>query len=259
MALPVFVNSGAFTSAIGSGTAPAIAYPASIVAGNILIIVLCSKYGAVTTPTGWTLVGTLTAGNGAAASDAGSATINMYYKVADGTETGTITLTIAASTGATASGIMHQVSITAGTTLGVACAVGSLTTPANSISIPMATNPGITTNDLLIFGFAVNSDGFNYSAHAITATGATIGAVAGASEGPATTGQDCELVTGRAACTAGTATANPTLTMTATGTITATAPAGAALIMRLREISSGTTKRPPVINMNQAVNRASNY
>src|SRR4051812_24340143 len=91
---------GTATIATGSGTAPTPGYPAGITAGQLLVCFLVSKYGAVTTPSGWTLPtnGKFTGGNPAAQlTDSGDATFTVFYKIADGTETGTLTITIAAS------------------------------------------------------------------------------------------------------------------------------------------------------------------
>jgi hypothetical protein len=257
-----YVNNGGFTITTGSGTAPAPAYPASIVSGNLLVIVLTNKYGAVTTPSGWTAPTNYqaTGGTGAAASDAGNETTSVFYKVADGTETGSVTITIAASTGASAVAIIHQFSKGSGAWDIAACSAGySPVTPSLSFSITMGTDPDITSGDLLLYAYGNNGDAFTYGTNSVTATGATIAAVANAAEGPATTGQDCELRNGTAAVTAGTGTAAPILNITATGTATATSPAGSAVILRLREGAAPAARLPLPISINQSINRASTY
>lgn len=88
MSLPTWVSNGTWTQGTGN---LAVDYPAGLVANDLLLLFVQSNNEAVTTPTGWTEIGTQT-GQGAALT-AGSTRLAVYYKVAAGTETGTFTVT----------------------------------------------------------------------------------------------------------------------------------------------------------------------
>jgi hypothetical protein len=242
---------GTATAATGSATAPAPSYPTGITAGDMLFCFLISKYGTVTTPSGWTLLSNaqFTGGSSAARlTDSGDATFTCFIKEADGTETGTLTLAVASTTGASAAAIIGRASKTAGMNWDSAACGAAYNGAADPISVTADSNPGITSGDLLIFGYGNNGDQFAVVAGSpsVAATGATIGSTANVQTIGSTTGQDVEAYIGTAAVTAGTASAAPVLTCDITGTVTAESPKGGAVILRLREVSTGTTVSPGV-------------
>lgn len=68
-----------------NAASPAPNYPSGIQAGELLVIHLGTKYGNPAAPSGWTLQATAQATSGARSS--------AYTKIADGSETGSLTLT----------------------------------------------------------------------------------------------------------------------------------------------------------------------
>lgn len=88
MSLPVLVSNGTWTQGTGNITPD---YPPSLVANDLLLLFVQSNNEAVTTPAGWTEIGTQT-GKGVAGVS-GSTRLAVYYKVATGAESGTFTVT----------------------------------------------------------------------------------------------------------------------------------------------------------------------
>ena len=238
-----------------SATSIAVPYPASIAANNLLILIVGQKPttangGTVTTPSGWTLITSLTGAGGygtTLGADTGNTNVFAYYKVAVGGETGTLAVTV--GTTSVAWGQMYRLSGAAGSTWNVAAATGSDIT-AGSVSVAFNSNPGVTANDLIIGALVIPTDvttPAQFSAEALTQAGITFGTVTEISEPDSTTGNDIGGVTFRAPVSSGTATGNPTFTATAGGTTTNVR--GPAVFIRIREILAPNTA--PTLTVNQ--------
>lgn len=218
-------------------TSLSLPYPAGITAGQMLVMFIASKYPAnpPTTPAGWQAQVGASGGSGAAGVDTGTALASFFTRIADGTETGNVAVTITG--GNACRGIIARYTRDASKTWGVATAVAPQNTGnTNTWTATATTNPGISAGDMVLTGDAVNSDIFAWDTHAVTATGATFGASTERLESATTNGDDLDCVLADHPCATGRATAAPVRTMVATGTATTDSPAGATAFLVLREV-----------------------
>lgn len=218
-------------------------YPGGIAAGNLLVLTVGNKYppNGPATLAGWTLVtnGQISGGAGAPGGDSGTVYATIFVKVADGSETGNLTVTL---TGANSSmGRMFRYTNAAGAGWDYAATNGSDNTPDATWSVTGAANPGVTAGDMLVVVSAINGNRMSgWASESVSAAGATFGIHTERQDSSTAAGQDMALVVSDHTVTAGTASAAPVFTMTGTGTPTANTPAGASVILRIREVP-GTT------------------
>lgn len=222
----------------GSGTTSlTLAYPAVVASEDLLIAAIVSKHppNAPATPAGWTLPtnGQTSGGSGASGVDTGSVNVTIFVKEADGTETGSLAISI--PSGNSAYGQLHRLSKAATQNWSYACASGANNTPGTAWSVTAGSNPGIAANDLIFTVSGSNTDAYTYSAQAITATGVTFAATSERRDTGSSTGNDLQFISTTTVVTAGTATAAPVFTMTASGTATDN-PAGATVLFRARQV-----------------------
>lgn len=248
---------GAATAATAAVSPLAPGAPAGLTATDISILVVEAKNATagtavtITTPTGWTPIGSVT-NNGtlAPSNDAGSNAVGMYYRV--GTYTApSITTTGANSAGA---GIVAYATSTGGTWDVSQTTVGSDTTSAANGSITGAADIGLATGDWAIVGTGLSGDLGSVTAESLTVTGATLGAYSSRINQAVTTGNDSRLLISDWPVTAGTSTAAPAYTWTNNSSLT-----GHARILRLREIVVAPSTAPTVTtpNSNQSTIRVS--
>lgn len=224
---------GAATATGGAVTGVTAGVPAGLTATDLSILTVEIKgSGAtaptITTPTGWTLIGTVTNnGTAGAGTDTGSNTIGMYLRV--GTYTApTITTTGADSMGA---GIVaYQTSL--GGTWTTTTTTGSDTTSAANASITGAAHLSLAAGDWVIAGVGLSGDIGSVTAETLAATGATIGTRANRFNLGVTTGFDSRLLVSDWPVTAGTSTAAPVYTYTNTSSTTSHAR-----FVRIREVA----------------------
>lgn len=126
---------------VAAATAHNVAMPATVNAGDLLVVLICtSTTSAMTTPTGWTLIGTATNVIRAGA----------YYKVAAGSEGGTtVNFPTGGSTTASAQVIQYQAGTYSGTPSVSTAATGSSTAPD-----PSTVTPGAGAGDYEWLAFA---------------------------------------------------------------------------------------------------------
>lgn len=98
MAISFVGSSAAFAS---SQTSVGVTMPSLKVSGDMLVVFIGGKqYNSnISTPSGWTSIGTSTNGTTNANTDVGSTKLQAFYRVSDGTET-TVTFTIGGGSGA---------------------------------------------------------------------------------------------------------------------------------------------------------------
>jgi hypothetical protein len=224
---------------VGSGGTTSItaAYPASIARGDLLVCQIASRpQGAtITTPSGWTALSNNSAQGtgGSEAADAGSARSTILVKEADGTESGSLSITLANSPNAAFARI-HRYTKTTGKVWQLACANGSHTSGSTSWSVTAGSDPGVTAGDMIFVASAVNSDAATYSAQALSQTGITFGAANERQDSGITTGNDLRMVASDHVVSSGTSSAAPVYTMTAsTGS-----PEGASVFLRIRQVDA---------------------
>jgi MSHA biogenesis protein MshQ len=245
-----FIN-GATTTATGAVTGVTVAEPGSLTATSLSILVVEVKNNAagtaatITTPTGWTIIGTVT-NNGTLAptNDAGSNGVGVYYRVGSGYGATTITTTGANSMGAGIAGYATSLGGWDTTTLTSVTTTGSDTTSAANGSITGGATIAFTTNDWVLLGTGLSGDLGSVTAESLAATGATIGSRANRSNLGVSTGNDSRLLITDWPITAGPASAAPVYTWTNTSALT-----GHARFVVLREQAAVfMPQRPTVIN-----------
>lgn len=230
------VSFGSQGAGVAGTTSIDVAYPASIAAGNMLVAFICTKYpgNAPPAPSGWTLAVSRTGGAGASGVDSGDVDIRMFTKIADGTETGTVTF---ANAGANCmSGRMARFTKAAAKNWDVSTGFGSQNTATASWSVS-TTLTDVTGGDVVFSVCGVNSNVNTFSAEAITATGLTVGTETERTDAGTASGDDAHLVAASHVITAGPATSIVTFTMTSSGSST-NEPAGAVVLLRLREANA---------------------
>lgn len=229
----------ASASAATGSTSLSVAYPASIAAGDLLLLFVCNKYptNGPSTPSGWSTLtdGQGSGGAGASGIDTGSTYCTVFYRIADGSESGNVSVTI--TSGNSAVGVINRYTKAADKDWALAACQGA-DTAGGSTTYTFTGNvdPGLTAADFVVAAAAINSDTYTYSAQGITATGISAwGTVTERWDAGTTTGQDCKIVVSDHPVTTGTSSEAPVFTMTASGSAT-NSPAGAGVMVRLREV-----------------------
>ncbi len=230
---------GAIGAFSGGTTSLSLAFPASITAGQLLVMAVGNKYddATPTTPDGWQFHGTITGGAGGVAGDSGIVRGSVYTRIADGTETGNQAVTV--TNGNSACGRIWRVTRDAAKTWGVALAVAAQNT-ANTLSwsATMSSNPGITAGDLVYAISFDNSDGFSWASELVAATGCTFDTMTERGDSGSSQGDDMHMTISEHPCLTGPSTAAPVYTATLTGTATPIRPAGVSMILVLREVTA---------------------
>lgn len=226
-----YVSSGAVAYSAASGASVTPAFPASISAGNMLIMIVgqrgsAANVGTVATPSGWTQVFGYTNTNsedtgGYAttwAADTGNTNLYVFKKVATGSESGNETVTLASNNVSWAS--IHQYSKTEANWR-INASMGKDVAGGN-VSVQAFYPLGIANGNQLLGAMVIPTDAATFSAQAFVSSGATIGAATEVHEAASANGNQIGGFVARAACTAGSsgASVRPTLTATAGGTTT---------------------------------------
>lgn len=236
-----------------SGTSVSPNNPSGTTAQDFLIAVVgqrptTANGGTCATPSGWTPCGTNLAQGGYGATlgaDTGNTNLYFFYKVATGSESGTLAITIGDNDVAWAYVINFGPTFPAGSTptYSVAHAAGS-DTSAGSVSAAMGTDPGFIVGDIALMVMCIPTDvstPLQFSNEAITASGATFDTAVELAEPDSATGNDIGGWLAASRVTAGASSGVPTVTATATGTTTNVR--GPVSVLRIRmEFPSSTTE-----------------
>lgn len=211
--------------------------PASIANGDLLLLAVASKYPATppNTPSGWILVGQAIGGLGASGQDAGQVLTTVFGRIANGTETGNVTDTMGSNC---CRARIFRYTKAAAKNWELVATTGADATADGTWSVTFGSDPGIIASDMIFVASGVNGDIAStlVSAEAVSATGATFGAVTEREDGGSNTGDDIALFVTQHPVTAGPASAAPTYTATLGGTPTANSPTGASVLVRMREV-----------------------
>jgi hypothetical protein len=220
------------------------AYPAGIQSSDVLVLVIGQKpsvanTGTVTTPAGWTLIDEKLAAGGygtTLGADTGNTNLRIYTKnTVTGSESGTFNVSVANNN------VNWMVVIripTGGGTISVATSDGS-DSSAGNVSVACAADPGFIAVDLALWMWCQPTDvstPAQFSAHAITATGATFGTATVLAEADSLSGNDIGGFLAWAMCSAGPSSAAPAFTATAGGTTTNVR--GPGIVLRIREAAA---------------------
>lgn len=245
MALGTPVAAAAAYSA-ASGTTVSPAYPAGILATDEVVLFVGQKPtaangGTVTTPSGWTLRDSLTGAGGygtTVGADVGNTNLFVYtWDTPVAGQTGNLTVTIGGNNVTWA--FLVRVP-TGGGAVSVGSADGQRTTTPTSPMTVALTNGATATNfqagDLALWAMCIPTDvttPAQFSAHSVTATGATFATAVEINEPDSTTGNDIGGFSAYASVSSGSSTAAPSITVTVGGTLTNVR--GPVVMLRLRE------------------------
>lgn len=237
------VGVAAYSAASGSSVTPA--YPTGIAAGDLLVLLVGQKPsaangGTCTTPTNWDRQNEITGATDGdtggytttLAADTGNCNYFTFTKVATGSESGTLSVTV--GTNSVTWAAMLRYSKASDCTWSVAGTTGK-DTSAGNVSIAGAADPGVRQYDHVVAGMVIPTDVTTpgqFSAEAITQTGVTFGTITEVEEPDSGNGNDIGGFIVRADATAGTSSAAPTWTATAGGTTTNVRGPGAFLRLR---------------------------
>lgn len=221
-----------------------VAHRATVAVGTKAILIVGQKpssanSGSVTTPTGFTLVGSETAAGGYGATlgaDTGNTNIYVYERDCDGTEGGTNISLAHGTTNVLWTRLLYATNLY-GTWASSALASGS-DTSAGNVSVACGSAPGFAVGDLAIWAMCIPTDvttPSQFSSHAISASGATFASPTEVGEADSTTGNDIGGFIAYAGVTAGSSSSNPTFTATAGGTTTNVR--GPGILIRLRAVA----------------------
>lgn len=222
------------------GTTPLVpAYPSGFATGDLLVLHVTNKpeTAVPTTPAGWTLEESRSGGSGSAGADSGDVLVSVYTKTADGTESGTLSVTITGANSARAKMYAYTSSNTSALWL---------TDSADGVDSTAGTGWSVSTgaisvqpDDLVLAFSGINTDLGNATTEALAMSGVTFGTMVERDDASISTGNDLSMVASEHPVTAGTVSAAATFTMTWTAS-GANYPAGATVLLRLRESSNVT-------------------
>ena len=232
------VTFGAIGTGANGSTTVAPSYPAGITSGQYLVCVVTS--GATnsetpTTPSGWTLLATGASTDGTFGVDTGPRRVTAFGKKADGTESGTLTVSI--TNGNTCRGTISRFT-KSGSGSWVVDAQGANDSGAHTAISMTFGSLNWNTGDAVLVATGQRVDNATQSSQSLSATGVTFGARTNRAATAVTTGNDHRHSVDTYAAVSGTSNVNaaPTWSYTAS----AAASAGG-VVVRLREYTAAIT------------------
>lgn len=240
-AATVTFNAIGAAPAVNSTSSIAIAYP-SVAADDLIIVGMASRLGSTaiddegfTIPTnGEAFVSTSEGTAGTEAADAGGVRATLLYKIATGTETGSVTFANAGTATLSKQGQMLAFRKSAGSTWDIAAVNGKDVAGGTGYSAAMGSDPGILPGDILLAVTAINSDTGTWSGQTITGTGLSTSLVAEHRDIGGTGGNDTRLIISEHSVSSALTSGVPTFAMTATGGT----GEGATVLLRIRAVSA---------------------
>lgn len=238
-AAPAVSFSAPTFGAIGTGssgtTSCTPSYPSGITARSALFCVVTGRSNTATTAPaitggGWTSVADLEGGTGTFAADTGTRRVTVFRKdTVAGTESGTITVTLAGNGNNTLRASILRVEIPAGHDLTVTAATGADSSNGTGYSAAMSSTLALAPSDLLLVCTAQNLDTGTASSRALSASGITFGSITNQRDDAVTNGFDHRHIINSVPVSTGTG----TVTTTFSYTISANG-SGPTAIVRLR-------------------------
>ena len=228
---------GAIGAGAGQVNSINVAYPTGIASGNLLFLCIANKYppNGPATPTGFTAPannqGTGDPGDGPGIG-VGATYATVYYRVADGSESGTVTVSV--TSGNALYGVMARYTNATGA-WAVGAANGGDSTAGTAWSATMGTDPGVQGGDMVLACNANNNNTSLGSAYALSQTGVTYGTATERLDNSTSFGDDVGIKFADHAVTSGTSSAAPVHTWTASASA-----AGGTALLRIRESGTST-------------------
>jgi hypothetical protein len=218
-------------------TSVSVAYPSSIAAGDLLLLVATAKYNAYSgTPTGFTLLHERVGGSGGTGVDAGNVRTAVWYRIADGSEPASVTISKTSETGSAILARMFRYTRDAGFGWDLLATSGVSSSGGTGWSAGGSNNIHVASGDVMLCASGVNTDAATFSLHSAEATGATFAVATERQDSSTNNGHDIALLVTEHACTAGASTAAPGFASTGS----AGTPDGSTVFVRIRE-SAGIT------------------
>ena len=213
-------------------------YPASISAGDLLTLYYAGKYplSPPVVPSGWSLApnGSRAAGLGPAASDSGEVLVQWMYKIADGTETGNLSVSVPGGNGGR--GRILRWTKSGSLSWSIQGCNGADLVPTLPWNVTSDQLLDLTTGDMVLAASGVNGDvGSGVGGEALSATGITFGGNIERGDGSNTTGDDMHAFMSHQSVSAGSGSVAVSYTATLGTSAAAFFPTGATVFLRLRE------------------------
>jgi hypothetical protein len=194
-----------------------------VVAGRLAIITVSAKPSTATftAPAGWAAVSGSAAngGTGTNAADTGPTAVAKFYRILDGTETGSVTITSTGGTGAALSGVMDVFSGTVGSwALPFSASASDTTNGTNYTAVTGTWTQALAVGDMMHVGIALNTDFTTaITSPTLSATSETFGTVTAWSRLGNSSGNQTTTYTFGAVVSAGATTNALTVGFTCTG------------------------------------------
>jgi len=250
------------TIAYGS-TSVAAPYPV-LTSGDKLLLTVGTKPNTATisTPSGWTLVGTYSGGAGTTGANTGPTTIAVFEKLATGSESGTVTVSITSGNSSWAQITSWMLPPGCDSWYSATAAGNADTTTGAAWSVTCDGNPGLQPNDTVYVASCTPTNvaaGSQFSAESVSVTGVTgWGSFTEISEPNSATGNRVAGFTFYGSVTAGTGAGLPVVAATASGTTTNVS--GPSIMVRLRAYSSADSFQiAPWVHTTTNYGRSSSY
>lgn len=209
--------------------------------GDLLLLVVFNKYptNGPSTPSGYNTItnGQASGGEGSAGIDSGTVYVTVFSRIADGTESGAVSVSIPSGNSSAGAVLCYQKG--SGTWDFAATNGSDNSGNSTSWSITGAVDPGVIAGDMLIAFNAINSDGQTFSSQAMSQSGITFGTVTERVDAGTNQGDDVGGMVSDHVVSSGTSSGAPTYTATASASAT-NRPAGACVILRIRETTGIT-------------------
>ena len=228
---------GSIGSAAGGSTSISVAHPSGISAGDLLVLAISNKYptNGPTTPSGWTALPNYqgSGGSGSPGADTGTVYATVFVKIADGTESGNLAVTLTSANSSI--GQMLRYTKDPASVWSYAAVNGSDNSGGTDWSVTADSNLYVEPGDVVIAVSGINADPYSYSGQAMSLTGVSWTGETERAESSVFTGDDAEVVISEHVVSSGATFGQPTFTMTSSGSAT-DAPAGATVFLRIRQV-----------------------
>jgi len=233
------VSLGALGSIGGGTTSCTPGFPA-VSAGDLLVLMVGNKYptNGPSTPAGWTLLAQETGGNGSAGADSGTVYVTLFTKIADGTESGTLTVSVPAAN-ACGARIFSFTKSSGEAFQQIRYVTMQHNTPGSTVAATSTARMNVKNKDFLWSFTVFNTDAFTYSNQQMTMPFITTNAFSERWEGNSASGDDLAFIVCSQRVIGGDTTGFMSYTIDSSGA-NAVSPAGASIIIGLRSSASYT-------------------
>lgn len=211
-----------------------VGYPPGIQAGDVLLILAGSKYppAVPAAPSGFELLGTMSGGTSAQGADSGPATITVFKRIADGTESGTMDITAVGGTDVASVMIALRSDIT--NVWNIQASGGPRNSGGNPWTITTEGSLNIEAGDMVLAISCSNTDAGVPSNHSMTLSGVTLDSATERISFVSGVGDDVRVIMSHQTATSGSGTGTVTAFFNYSNT-NANRPQGGTLVVVLRE------------------------